>query len=338
MKEEDIIKNTGAIQDTYDSRDYQWSEIGASLPPFDWDKGFNVEDKLGHRIQYKNQQNTSSCGGFAWSYYAQVLEELHTKNYEERRPKFIYAQTHVPSGGSAGRDNAEIFRKKGVAQEKFCKSFKEDGTTDEVFITTNNISEEAYKDGLTTRSISYAQVNIDIDMIAQAIEANNGCILGIAGQNNGTWLTEFPKPPLQSQWRHWVYAFTAIKHEGKKYIGFINSWGNVGDAGVQWIGEDYFEALNGGAIWSAWTHIINPNPPVNFQHNFTQLLRYGMRNDEVSALQSALQLEVGFPVEPTGYFGTITLKYVKLFQKKYGLVADGIVGNKSNAVLNNIYA
>lgn len=39
--------------------------------------------------------------------------------------------------------------------------------------------------------------------------------------------------------------------KGKKYIGFINSWGKrTGNDGWQWIGEDYFQ---NGNVWYGWT-------------------------------------------------------------------------------------
>ena len=45
----------GAIIDIPDSRDYQWSEIGKSSTPFDWNKGYDVEEELGFKIPVKSQ-------------------------------------------------------------------------------------------------------------------------------------------------------------------------------------------------------------------------------------------------------------------------------------------
>lgn len=57
-------------------------------------------------------------------------------------------------------------------------------------------------------------------------------------------------------------------------------------------------------------------------------LKKGSRGDEVRALQTALHLYVD------GIFGLLTEEAVKEYQKAHGLVADGIVGDKTWAMLN----
>ncbi len=100
----------GAIASPDDERDYQWSEIGANAALFDWDTGYDVEQELGYKLAPKDQGASSSCGGQAWSMYAAVLEALATSSFEERSAKYIYAQTCVAGGGSAGRSNADSKR------------------------------------------------------------------------------------------------------------------------------------------------------------------------------------------------------------------------------------
>lgn len=251
---------SGAIMDIYDARDYQWSEIGKASAPFNWKEGFDIEDKLGFKIPVKSQGGSLSCGGQAFSYYAQVLEYLHTKTFEERSAKFLYSQCWCPEGGSRGRDICKILKSQGSAKEAFLPSYYQDKTplSEEDYRDTSSINNVIRQDAKSTLALSYANVNPDIDSIAQAIRDNNGCVIGVTGENNGTWYSEFPKPPTKNQWNHWVYACKAKLIKGKKYIGIINSWGEeCGNKGIQWIGEDYFSAYTDyPAVWQGWTLIL----------------------------------------------------------------------------------
>lgn len=328
---------TGAVRDTYDHRDYQWSEIAMGSAPYDWSKVYNIEDKVGI-LKPKDQDGSSSCGGQAWGEYIAALEAIITGTFEECSAKFIYNQTHAPGGGSAGRPNCDLCVKTGVCLESLCPSYDNGNPAGEAFYLKNDITPEAFANAQKNKTISYAIVDANIDSVAQAIESNNGCILGITGQNNGTWLTPFPKPPTTTLggWNHWVYAGRVMKIGGKKYIGFLNSWGDVGDRGWQWVGEDYFNALNGGAIWSCWTMIYKPQTDYQ-QHTFTKFLRFGMIDSEVKFLQEALKRDGCFPNIPTtNYFGKITLASVKKFQVKHQLVADGLAGKNTNTKLSQV--
>ncbi|SDO07195.1 peptidoglycan-binding protein [Alkalicoccus daliensis] len=55
------------------------------------------------------------------------------------------------------------------------------------------------------------------------------------------------------------------------------------------------------------------------------LLQHGARNDDVRELQDSLKAAGFFSGTSTGYFGDVTKKAVTDFQKKWNLVADGIV-------------
>jgi len=73
--EEDIIQGKGAVrEDIPDPRDYQWGkDVGMATIPFDWDKGYDVEEEVSKvlgvpfKLPVKNQNGSSSCGGQAWS-------------------------------------------------------------------------------------------------------------------------------------------------------------------------------------------------------------------------------------------------------------------------------
>ena len=64
-------------------------------------------------------------------------------------------------------------------------------------------------------------------------------------------------------------------------------------------------------------------------------LRRGAKGDEVIELQTKLHLD-GSSLEIDGIFGIGTLSAVKSFQRRHGLVVDGVVGPKTWAELDKI--
>lgn len=302
----------GATPSPKDERDYIYGEHVGMFSVFDWDNGYDVEEEIGHKLVIKNQGSSSSCGGQAWSYHGEVLSAINNKIYKPKSAKFIYAQTFVPGGGSAGRTNSQLVKDKGFADESVCSSYDEGNPPIESFMQRkSDITPEAYSNGLKDTTMVYSNVPIDIDSIANALKNNNGVIIGVCGVNNGTWLSKFPLPPKNTNdvWRHWVYVGKAKLINGKKYIGFANSWGNVGDNGWQWISEDYMPFL-----FEVCTQQYGKSYPT---------LKVGAKGEYVKTLQTRLG------ITPDGIFGNKTLKAVKDFQSKNNLISDGIVGIKT---------
>lgn len=66
------------------------------------------------------------------------------------------------------------------------------------------------------------------------------------------------------------------------------------------------------------------------------LLKKGMRNEEVRQLQQDLKTLGFFHVNPTGYFGSITYSSVINFQKRYGLMVDGIAGRQTCSKIDSL--
>lgn len=252
MKDDSIDFGKGAIESPYDIRDYWYTP--ADRGAFDWKQGFDIEHSIGVNLQVKDQNGSGSCGGQAWSYYGEVLEKIVTGTYEPRSARWIYSHTRVPTGGSRGKDNCAFVCKKGFALELYAPSYENGKPPKESFmIQIPSLSKQALEDLEVSKAISYLQVPTNMEVMAQAMQENNGIVLVVNGSDNGTWRSQFPKPPKVKEWGHFLYAGKARMIKGKKYIGVINSWGTkTGDSGWQWLGEEWFTNPKLG-VREGWT-------------------------------------------------------------------------------------
>jgi len=237
----------GAFPSRKDRRDKKW--VAYAVSPYDWSKEYDIEKVLSELIgeeittPSKNQNGSFSCGGQAFAYYGEVLSTIFDRKFDEKSAKFFYSQCYVPSGGSSGRDLCKIATKQGWADERLLPSYENGNPPQEAFMRrSQDITQEVRDNASKDKALYYADVYTDIDSIASAIQSNYGCVIGITGTNNGTWQSAYPIIPQSkaSVWRHWVYAGKVKKINGKKYIGIHNSWGNIGENGWQWLGEEFF--------------------------------------------------------------------------------------------------
>lgn len=120
--------------------------------------------------------------------------------------------------------------------------------------------------------------------------------------------------------------FVTAKAFDKDFIYFQNEWSDSwGKKGWGYFGEDYAYRV---AEMGSQIH-------ENAKYIFTKVLRFGMKSFDVAQLQKVLNSQ-GSTLLVDGQFGNKTMIAVQLFQTKHGLVSDGIVGNKTNAVLNSL--
>ena len=320
---------TGAVPHVESPLDYKTKEVAFASSPFDWNKGYDVEQELGYEIPTKDQGSSGSCGGQGWGYYGGVLMALLLGlGYDEKSAKFIYAQTSVKGGGSDGRTNSDLVCKKGWGSESMTPSYQNGNAPTEDFMERpQDISAQAFAEALKSLGLSYSVGFTDMDSVAQYARDFHGCIIGITGSNNGTWWNEFPVAYKtgETPWFHWLYVGKAKMINGKKYIGVKNSWGDkVGVKGWQWLGEEHFTGKNiytGNNVWVVW-NMTAKKPVQDIPHTFSTPLTWGVTNQEVSFLQAKLQKLGFFPknVNCTGYFGDITARSLKAWQ-----VANGIM-------------
>lgn len=362
MNENPSVNGGSAIKSPHDERDILYTDIAFGAVPFDWDKGYDVEQEISEylnkpvKIKIKNQNGSGSCGGQSESYGGASISAFYDKVLEEKSAKFTYAPIAYPNGGgSTGRDLSARSTKVGWGSEALTPSYDNGNPPSEAFMArAQDITPEAVEYAAKHRALNYTILPVDIDSIAQAIRDFKFVRLGVVGSNNGTWLTADPKPPtdMENRWYHWVGGMKAKKRNGKKAIGFPNSWGEgAGDKGWQWLNEDYFKPCLSndpyGAIpiFEPRCYTWNPVPlPPTFHHVFNKDLYYRLVDPENQKLQTALRIDGEFPegIPYNDSFGPQTLLAVQKFQIKYAIASPneagyGRCGPKTRAKLNQLF-
>lgn len=245
----------GAIHDSQDVRDFKYSELMAAGEPFDWTAGFDIEQAIDTKLKVSSQDGSSSCVGQSWAKYAEVLEIAENKNFTDLSAKDVYQRIFNPTyGGAEIRLGAKLLTNLGVNTELDVPSYEDGNPPSETYMRTFQAGDP--NEALIYSAKSYASViPTSIDHIACVIRDNSGCVSGFNGDNEG-WATAFVKPPISVKWGHAVYLGRAKMINGKKMIGFINSWGaGWGDNGWGWFDESYLSN-----IFSLWTLVDRINP------------------------------------------------------------------------------
>ena len=261
------VPGTGALRDQRDIRDLRYEPIAKAGEPVDWNKGFDVEQKLNITVPIKSQNGSGSCVGQGWSYYGAVLNAAEVKFYDEQSAKAIYSQIQLgqPGGGAYIRDGAKLFVNWGSVRESIVPSYDNGKPPTELFMKdklwkTPEIDQLAKLfQAKEYRTFSAAQ---NMELFAQAIRDNHGVVGGVEGSKNGTWMSGEPKPPIgRPSWAHclWWGKF-GIDAIGK-YIASPNSWNTrkkdeLHPDGWQKFREEWFQTT---FMFNPWTLIDKPN-------------------------------------------------------------------------------
>ena len=247
-------------------------------------------------------------------------------------------RANKPQGGMGGNDVFQIMQK-GTTENQYAPSDNMNDTQmDSVEVTPEEeLIGKKYAIG------NYLTVPVkDIDTIASIIQTTGKGVMVWFYWKYDEWLDvpEVKHTNLNlhaaDTCRHSVCAVDFTLYNGEKALIIDDSWDKVATAldGQRVITESFFKERNFFAAY-----------PMNFRydqkHVFTKTLKFNPKffvDEEVKALQDILKKQGLFPsnVDTTGYFGAITLKAVKQFQTKYNLKPDGIVGPKTNEVLNTL--
>jgi hypothetical protein len=208
----------------------------------------------------------------AGSYFLETALQFtgRTQSIQEISAKSLYAPIAYPGGGTEPDDLETQISARGANLEASVPDLDPNGNCTEAFMEDKSWMTPALSQGATTRAgWTPMTVNIDIDSMAEAIQNEGGIIIVIQGQNNGTWLSPYPQPPVNDQdiWEHFMCGFGNQTANKGQQLDFLQSWGiEVGDQGIQNFTEAY---INSGYIVDCFTFmsdnalqpIVEPNEP-----------------------------------------------------------------------------
>jgi hypothetical protein len=339
MEEEQIIQN-GALMDERSeeekAKDFKFEEIVTATAPVVW-----VEKPATswRKFPIFNQDGSGSCVAQTMAKILGVMYWLKNNVYVHFSATHIYQRrANKPQGGMAGVDAFKI---------------AQDGATLEVLTPSQDMSDEQmdgikiekYKEdvGKIFKLGNYIMGPVkDLETIASIIQETGKAVMVWYYFKHSEWtdVPEIKYPTLDlngaTTSRHSVTAVDFTLYNGKKCLIIEDSWGpNYGKGGQRIITEDFHNARNWFVAHPmTFKFEETPVPPVVLP-KLTKDLQFGMTDAEVKILQDILKTKGLFPINiSSNYFGTITLKAVKEYQSKNGLLVDGVVGPVTRSLLN----
>lgn len=334
---------TGALLDTrpQEKKEKDWfsEEITASASPVVW-----VEKKKYKYFSKRNQSSSGSC--MAQSAVKMLGVENHKEEgeYMELSAIPVYqSRTNYGAGMYLQEALQGPTRALSCLEGQLPSQNKTEPEMNEKYVMTAEMKEAAE----TYRASNYVQFQNpkDIDKVASITEDGKGVLLMLYFRSDEYW-REVPKVKFDdvdlyadSTSRHGVVAVDYTMYKGQKALIIEDSAGNsssIDKKGQRILTEDFFNARCYGAGYL----IELPNKRVlKPEFVFKTTLKYGSKGNAVESLQNALKYEkvMDSKIPSTGSFLTITRQAVKDFQKKYNLVADGIVGKNTGAKLEELY-
>lgn len=294
--------------------DYKHEDLASGAIELKWIE-YNEKHLKTYIIQ--NQDGSLSCVAQGTSKILAMHEVIEGRDYHPLCPKFIYTRRqNYPDGGMWLPNALSLACQYGSCLETLmpCDS------KDESFMNNKDNEDERCKENAQQfKAKFYFQITGGIDKIAEVMEQGYGVLLGFRFDYD-EW-TDVPTlhEDSKKECGHGVAAVDYVLYNGEKALIIEDSWGpGYGKGGRRIITETF---LNARCFYAGYITSL-PN------YIFTKTLRVGSRGLDVKMLQQKLEIKVD------GIFGRLTRDAVMLFQAKHQLVADGIVGPKTNAELN----
>jgi hypothetical protein len=268
------VFKTGVVDDKPDIRNYLYEEKVGGGEPFDWGKGYDVEDEISERIgkptklKTESQNGSLSCVGQGWSKYSEVLNVFDEGVLRDFSAKDVYSHIFLPGGCATVGDGAKWIVEHGIEEEVNVPSYMGGKAPTEEFmeqVVARN-EERARK----FRALSYlTTTHNDIDFLAMIIRDNHGMVSSYIGSNSG-WTSKILLPPKTQDFGHCTYFGKAKLINGVKRIALKNSGGDrIGENGWQWMGADYFGYLKN--IWTLRDLITNQENMIVDQAKLEQI-------------------------------------------------------------------
>lgn len=308
-------------------------EILPAASPLNW----KVKNPVNDLVKYPvwNQAGTSACVAFSKAKQVSIRIYQMTGVWIDFSPASIYQlRANRPQGGMNIADANEIVNTSGVTLEALMKS--QNLTEEQINTVRRSKVADLLGKAIAEAVVRYLYVPIDIDRIAQTIEAQKVVSLLIFGTYD-----EYARMTPVVLNPNLTYLEAPIKHEvvgvdyfldsnGVKKI-YINDSAHFGGLPVREFTEDFLKkrCILADAL-DVFT--FDPDAIVNKPHYIA---------GNTISLQDCLKHYGTFPSNQpsTGFFGPITKKAVSDFQVKEGLhpTGTGAVGPLTEARLKLLY-
>lgn len=359
--------NTGALLDTrpdeLKEKDYKFEETVAAVNTVVWAE--KPREKW-RKFPEQDQRQTFSC-------VSQTIRKMLGVHYFLKTGKYVdFSSTHIykrrsnsPWPGMAGVDALEIVRNKGVTLEQLVQSNQyKDKEIDSLEI-------EQYKQdvGDVFKIGNYLTItNVgDIETIASIIQTTSKAVMIWFYFEKEEWSQFVPTifnknltVGTMGVLRHSVTAVDFTLYNGKKSL-VVEDSAHFGGLSTRVVNEDFFKARNYFAAYIIGFKFDSqlpdiyvpeqlPDDPNRPRYDFNKDLRFSpiyYTDADVVALQNILKYEGLFPtnIASSGYFGSITVKFVLAWQKLHKVCSDAelelldgkIVGPQTRAKLNVLY-
>lgn len=312
-------------------KDYLAEEVFA-LGAVNWEERKPISYKV------RSQDGSGSCVAQTLALMLSILNSKEENRWVDFSASYIY-QRRQNKGypGMIGNDALEIVRKYGSTFEFLMPS--QDMGEEAINNVGKHLSDEVIADMF--RIESYLHLPFDIEKIASVIQGGNPVMVWFQFPR-AEWTSE-PKATSSKEdiVHHSVTAIDFVLKKGKKYLVIQDSWGlhSSTENGLRYISENYIKNRMTFAAYLTDLPNVRTNTVAKPKVKLTETLRLGSRGSQVIDLQNVLKYEGLFPDGNAvdGVFGGLTRKSTIDFQKKYGLVGDGIVGNNTRKVINSMY-
>lgn len=300
-------------------KDFKFKEVVATANPVSWQE---KKPDQWRRFPIFNQNSSGSCVAQTSAKEMGILRWLKDGIYVHFSATDIYQKRiNKPSAGMVAYDARSIISKSGATLELLTPSQNmSDEQMDAVAIA--NYKRQI---GDVFKVSNYVELPAgDIETVASTIQTTSKGVMVWFWFKSSEW-TDYPKATsnvnFNTALHHSVTAVDYCLINGKKHIIIEDSWGpNFGLTGQRAISEDFFKKRNYYASYLTQFKFDDPVDPITPKPSFVfkKLLKFGMENKDVAALQDALRYFGHFPtnINPSNYYGAVTAKAVLEWQKK----------------------
>lgn len=295
--------------------DYTTASLTMGDIVLNW-KEYNKEDFKPYIIQ--NQDGSLSCVSQGTSKILAIHEVKEGKQYVRLCPKFIYTRrANYPDGGMYLPDALKIACDFGSCKESLMLC----DNKGESYMNDKTEAPECVIDAKKYKGKAYFQITGGIDEIAKVIEQGYGVLMGARFDYDEWTDVPFIKPNSKKACGHGFAGTYYCLYNGEKAIMIEDSWGpGYGLGGVRILTESFIKER---VFYVGYVTSL-----VDVPYVFTKTLKFGSRGLDVKMLQTKLNITAD------GIFGKDTKLAVQGFQLRNHLIADGIVGPLTNAILN----